>query len=131
MKSPREYQGEIDRLGANRGAGAGNPRAGVSEAGVLPLPVAGTGDCRREANKLLIELLTVKTVDRNNLLRNVQIGLSIIHSAKRACALQWEIDALLWMMTCCGLVEIDEEARRIAACPKHLCNTLSEVLGTR
>lgn len=108
-----------------------NQKAGVLGAGVSAPAIAGIGDCRREANKLLIELLTIKAVDRNNFLRNVQIKLSIIYSTKRAQRLQSEIDALLWMMTCCGLVEIDDEARRIAACPEHLRSTLSEVLGTR
>lgn len=107
------------------------PKAGVLEAGVLPLPVAGTGDCRLAAADMMIKLIAEKCYSRNNLLHNVKMGVAAINSTKRAKALQTEIDACLWIITCCALVEIDEAAQRITACPEHLRTTLSEVLGTR
>lgn len=116
----------------NRGAGDRRDGAGVSSAGSLRAGVSsGQPDrVRVVAASFLLTELQRKVGSRNTALRNVLNGLKLSECRDLIKMFQTDVDTILWIITCCGLVEIDERARRDAACPEDLRATLSDVLGT-
>lgn len=116
-----------NRVAGHQGVELAKSKAGVSRAGVSSRRI---GELRAEATFLLMEELRQKINDRNLTLQNIIRNQSDSQSEYQVRARQLDIDTILWIITCCGLVEVDEQAQRIAACPEDYRATLSEVLGT-
>lgn len=116
-----------NRRAGHQGVELAKSKAGVLRAGVLA--PAGTA-LRATAAVFLLTELKDKVSRRNTMLENVQRGIVTSEGRVLIRGRQLDIDTILWIITCCGLVEVDEQAQRIAACPEDCRATLSEVLGT-
>lgn len=130
MKSPREYQNEIRthrRLGHQR-VELAKSKAGVLEAGVSEL---GTAQLRTVAAVWLLEELKKKVLARNTVLGNIHRNAAHSDAPRLLRMYQTDVDMFLWVITCCGLIEIDEQAQRISAVPEDMRDTFSRVLSAR
>lgn len=118
----------------NQGADYQEAEAGVPRAGVLKAGVSGAGGnspLRAVASVWLLEQIKKKVEYRNTILGNINRSSASMDAPVLLRQHQVDLDMLLWVVTCCGLVEIDEQAQRIAAVPSDMRDTFSRVLGRR
>lgn len=117
-----------NRRAGNRVGGAGDLEAGVSNAGAGEI---GNAPLRAVASVWLLEELKKKVMARNTVLGNIHRDAASSDAPRFLKMYQTDVDMLLWVVTCCGLVEVDEQAQRIAAIPSDMRDTFSRVLGRR
>lgn len=112
----------------NPGVELAKPKAGVLKAGAGEV---GNAPLRAVAGLWLIGELRKKAMARNTVLGNIHRNAASSDAAQFLRMYQTDVDMFLWVMTCCGLVEVDEQAQRIAAVPSDMRDTFSRVLGRR
>lgn len=76
----------------------------------------------------LLEELKKKVMARNTVLGNIHRDAASSDASRFLRMYQTDVDMILWVMTCCGLVEVDEQVQRIAAVPSDMRDTFSRVL---
>jgi len=130
----RSLVDDLNARSENPGAGHRGVELAKSKAGVLKAGVLDAGadlPTRAVAGMWLLEELKKKVMARNTVLGNIHRDAASSDAPRFLRMYQTDVDMILWVMTCCGLVEVDEQVQRIAAVPSDMRDTFSRVLGRR